>query len=89
MQYKEKEYDNGSRYKGYLNKDGQREGVGILITAKGKKQIGEWHKNKLHQCAKVHYPDGGSYWGEYKDGKKEGYGTGEVANGDRYIGQYM
>jgi hypothetical protein len=35
LQYKEKEYDNGSRYKGYLNKDGQREGVGILITAKG------------------------------------------------------
>jgi hypothetical protein len=32
LQYKEKEYDNGSRYKGYLDKDGQREGVGIAIT---------------------------------------------------------
>jgi hypothetical protein len=35
LTYKEKEYDNGDSYKGYLNKDGQREGVGILITKGG------------------------------------------------------
>jgi hypothetical protein len=35
LKYKEKEYDDGFSYKGYLNKDGQREGVGLLITAKG------------------------------------------------------
>ena len=32
LKYKEKEYDNGFSYKGYLNKEGQAEGVGILIT---------------------------------------------------------
>jgi hypothetical protein len=30
LKYKEKEYE-GFSYKGYLNKDGQKEGVGILI----------------------------------------------------------
>ena len=34
LKYKEKEFDLYS-YKGYLNKDGQREGVGILITKSG------------------------------------------------------
>jgi hypothetical protein len=27
-----------------------------------------------------------SYWGEFKDGKIEGYGTWEGINGDRNIG---
>jgi hypothetical protein len=35
LKYKEKQYDNGDSYKGYLNKDGQREGVGILNTKGG------------------------------------------------------
>jgi hypothetical protein len=34
LKYKEKEYD-GFSYKGYLNKDGQREGVGIAIASDG------------------------------------------------------
>jgi hypothetical protein len=28
----------------------------------------------------------GSYWGEYKNDKYEGYGTLKYANGDTYIG---
>jgi hypothetical protein len=30
-----------------------------------------------------------TYFGEYKDGKREGYGTYQWANGDRYTGQFM
>jgi hypothetical protein len=72
-------------YKGYV-KDGNREGVGIKTWKDGQKDIGEYHLNKLHGCAKVEYANGNSYWGEFKDGNYEGYGTGEGANRDRCIG---
>jgi serine/threonine protein kinase len=85
LEFKEKQVKDGT-YKGYEDKDGQQEGVGIYITSDGHKYYGEYHINKLHGCGKVEYADGGSYWGEYKDCKAEGYGTFEGANGDRYIG---
>ncbi len=73
-------------YKGYVNKDGLPEGVGLRIHTSGYKDYGEWHLNNLHGCVKVEFTSGGSDWGQYKDGKKEGYVTYEGANGDRYIG---
>ena len=89
LKYKEKEYDRYS-YKGYLNKDDQREEVGITIWKDdGLKEIGEWLNNKFHGYFKVHYPSGSSYWGEFKDGNYKGYGTYEYANGDRYTGQWL
>ena len=30
LQYKEEEYEDGNSYKGYVNSDGQREGVGVM-----------------------------------------------------------
>jgi hypothetical protein len=50
------------------------------------KDYGEWHLNNIHGCMKVEFADGNSYWGEFKDGIREGYGTFEGADGDRYIG---
>ena len=35
LKYKEKELKNGKKYKGYLNKDGDFEGVGIRISPNG------------------------------------------------------
>ena len=35
LQYKEKTYPSGSIYTGYVNQDGLREGVGILIQPNG------------------------------------------------------
>jgi hypothetical protein len=87
LKYGQIKYDNGI-YNGYV-KDGKKEGVGINSFTSGHKDIGEYHLNKLHGCAKVEYADGGSYWGEYKDDNKEGYGTREWARGSRYIGQWV
>jgi hypothetical protein len=84
LEYKEIQYKEYT-YKGYVDKDGQQEGVGIRIWSDGAKYYGEYHLNKLHGCVKGG-ANGNSYWGEFKDGKIEGYGTGEGANGDRYIG---
>ncbi len=86
LEYREIQVNEEVTYKGYVNKDGKAEGVGIIILQNGDKDYGEWHLNKRHGCVKGESADGGSYWGEFKDGKGEGYGTGEGANGDRYIG---
>ncbi len=60
---------------GYVNKDGQREGVGFRIFRFGSYDYGEYHLNNLHGCGFVEWGDGESYRGEFKDGKGEGYGT--------------
>jgi hypothetical protein len=52
LEYIEKEF-NGFRYKGYVNKDGQFEGVGMKVYADGSKEIGEFHLSKLNGCSKV------------------------------------
>jgi hypothetical protein len=54
--------------------------------ASGGKKIAEYHLNNKHGCAKVEYAIRASYWGEYKEDKREGYGTEEWPNGNRYFG---
>jgi len=43
--------ENG-KYRGYLNAQGQRQGVGILSSG-DRKHIGEWHEDNLHGIAKI------------------------------------
>jgi hypothetical protein len=86
LQYKVIQVNEELTYKGYVDKDGKREGVGIRIWSDGEKDYGEWHLNSIHGCVKVEDASGDSWWGEYKDGNRKGYGTFERAFGDRYIG---
>ena len=50
LQFKEINYKNGVKYTGYVDKDGQREGVGMRIWTDGEKDYGEWHLNKRDGC---------------------------------------
>ncbi len=59
-----------------------------MICIDGEKQTGEWHLNKLHGSTRCSFPNGDSYWGEYKDYIREGYGTFKWTDGERYKGQY-
>ena len=86
LQYTEIQVNDRITYKGYVDKDGKQEGVGIRIWSNGEKDYAQWHLDNRHGVGKVEYASGNSHWGEFKDGKKEGYGTLEGANGDRYIG---
>ena len=86
LEYTEKQVDKDVTYKGYVDKDGRKEGVGIIIWSNGDKDYAQWHLNNRHGVGKVELADGDSYWGEFKDGYREGYGILKAANGDRYIG---
>jgi hypothetical protein len=86
LQYGEIQVNEELTYKGYVDKDDNFEGAGMRIHISGYKDYGEFHLNNSHGCVKVEYASGNSWWGEFKDGKGEGYGTWEGANGDRYIG---
>ncbi len=68
LQYTEIQVNKDVTYKGYVDKDGQREGVGIRIWSNGEKDYAQLHLNNMHGVGKVEWPDGDSWWGEYKDG---------------------
>jgi hypothetical protein len=55
LEYKEINFENGEKYKGYLNQHGQFHGVGILTKRLPihEVQIGEWLENKLHGIAQI------------------------------------
>ncbi len=40
------------KYRGYLNAQDKRQGVGI-VSFGDRKHIGEWHEDKLHGIAKI------------------------------------
>jgi hypothetical protein len=47
--------------------------------------IGEWYQNEMHGIAKCTVND---YQGQFKHGKREGYGTEKYSNGTVFIGQF-
>ena len=72
LTYEDKDCGLEGKYRGYLNAQGQRQGVGILIDGSFK-HIGEWHEGELHGAAKIEKSNGASEWGQYKKGKREGF----------------
>ena len=79
-------YEN-SKYRGYLNAQGQRQGVGI-VTGRLYLFIGEWHENELHGIARKEFNDFEDVWGQFKHGKEEGYLTSKYYNGRVSYYQY-
>ncbi len=82
----EGEGDNAT-YRGYFNKDGESEGVGIMIFNDGVKHSGEYKRGKGNGVGKAEYDNGDFYWGQWKDGLREGYGTYQWKSiGQKYTG---
>jgi hypothetical protein len=76
-------------YRGYVNSDGQREGVGVTIWDNGEKQYAEYYHDQVHGIGLIKRADGDSYLGELKHHRGHGYGTFHWAhNGQTYTGQY-
>jgi len=86
LEFGEEEYDNFT-YRGYFNKDGEPEGVGITIFISGNKYSGEYKRGKLNGVLKEELADGDIYWGQGKDYLREGYGTFQWKSiGQKYTG---
>ena len=91
LKYCSKDIQNYRGYRGYVNEQGQSQGVGIMTTmffSEKSEEIGEWHQDSLHGIAKDESSDRYSYWGQIKNGMKEGYGTLKWADGRVYYGQF-
>jgi hypothetical protein len=73
LQYKEIESTLGTKYYGYVNKEGMLQGVGMRVWPDGVKERGEYNQHKLHGTALITFEGAHTYWGSYKEGKKEGY----------------
>ena len=81
--------DNGAKgtYRGYVNSDGQREGVGVTIKENGIQHYAEYHNHQRHGIGLINWADGNSYLGEYKHYLKHGYGTFHwTIDGQTYTG---
>jgi len=87
LEFKEKKYDNAT-YRGYFNKDGEREGVGIMtFNEDGEKYSGEYKRGKHNGVLKVEYANGNICWGQWKDNLREGYTTYQwKSSGEKYTG---
>ena len=66
LEFKEEKYDNCT-YRGYFNKDGEEEGVGITIFNSGEKHSGEYKRGKRNGAVKAELANGDIYWGQWKD----------------------
>jgi hypothetical protein len=78
--YKEITNKNYS-YRGYVNQDGEVEGVGIMIFNDGNKYSGEWKGGKGNGVIKAEFDDDSISWGMFKDGQRNGYNTYQFKNG--------
>lgn len=75
-------------YEGDLNKEGQRNGFGVLICDNGNSYEGEWKKDKRDGVGIARYSSGDVYDGEWKRGKRQGHGVMYIEAGDTYIGSW-
>ena len=80
-EYVEIQYEDGT-YRGYVNQDGEEEGVGITIFNDGTKFSGEYKGGLPNGVIKAEYADGNICWGMFKDGLPNGYNTCQLKIGD-------
>ena len=85
--YKELEYKKFN-YRGYVNKNGELEGVGIEIWNNGNKYSGEYKGGDRNGVIKAEWAHGDICWGMFKDGRPNGYNTYQFKSGETYTGWY-
>ena len=69
------EYDEGHLYDGQWNKDGKREGRGLLCLKDGTKYRGEFVNGFYQGHGVMSHPDGSLYEGGFDGGKYCGHGV--------------
>ncbi len=67
-------YEEGHLYDGEWNKEGKREGKGLLCLSDGTKYCGEFDKGFYSGHGVLSFTDGSLYEGTFELGKFSGYG---------------
>lgn len=81
-------YEDGSVFRGQIDQDGIKNGVGMQFGADGSVYMGRWENDIYHKEGIYLYPDGERYEGEIFQGNKEGHGKMFYLNGDIYDGEW-
>ena len=74
-------------YLGSINKDSKPDGLGKFCYNDSSEYFGEFDNGNAY-FGKLKEPKEGVYYGEFKDGKKDGKGEMLYANGTIYIGDF-
>ncbi len=74
-------------YSGYVNQNGEEEGVGIIIWNDGTKFSGEYKGGHRNGVIKAEYADSDICWGMWKDNEQNGYNTYQYNDENTYTGQ--
>jgi hypothetical protein len=82
------QYPDNSVYKGYYNKDWQKEGYGILNLADGGLYEGFFKANLMEGRGRLINPEGFVYDGEFLNNKANGFGKYISLDGVTYKGQW-
>ena len=75
------------KYQGQV-KDGEPNGLGILIYPNGNKYVGEWKDGKRNGQGTLTISPGWKYVGSWKDGVRNGQGTYTSPDGNKYVGEW-
>jgi hypothetical protein len=81
-------YHDNSLYKGYYNKDWQREGYGIYYRTDGCIYEGFFKSNKAEGRGRLLHIDGFCYEGDFTDNKANGFGKYVNSDGMTYLGYW-
>jgi hypothetical protein len=68
--------------------DGQRQGMGTMVTVDGDSFEGEWYEDMMHGYGTFSANNGDVYTGTFVRGEMEGIGVMKWFNGDRYDGKW-
>lgn len=81
-------YQNGDKYRGQLNANGKRHGVGVYSMANGTTYRGDFKAGKPHGFGEYRYPNGDLYLGQFKYDLFHGVGRYIAASGMTHEGEY-
>lgn len=82
-------YKDKSFYKGFFNKNWEKEGFGILILPDGSQYEGFFSKDEMSGKGRIINSEGFYYEGEFKNNRANGYGKYINLDGTTYVGFWL
>jgi hypothetical protein len=84
--------DGFTHFSGTVDVVHGRHGPGVLEWEDGHRLAGDWHHGQFEMFGREDYPDGRSYVGQFREGRRHGKGRYTVTDGDKvstYVGEWQ